>query len=44
MGLRRLALLPDNAYQALNGFVIHISLPAVILLQLHAVTLEPALI
>jgi malate permease and related proteins len=46
--LRRSGRLPDNAAAALNGFVVHISLPALTLtyvhsLQLHASLILPAL-
>ncbi len=44
MALRRFRLAPENAHSALNVFIIHVALPAVTLVQVHAVTLEPALI
>jgi predicted permease len=41
--LRQFGRVPDNAHAALNGLIIHISLPALILLQIHAIHLGPAL-
>jgi len=32
---------PDNAHLSLNSFIIHISLPALIILQIHHVSLRP---
>jgi predicted permease len=43
MALRKSGRLPDNAHMAINGFIIHVSLPALTLLQIHFVTLDPAL-
>ena len=40
MLLRRSGRLPANAHAALNGFVIHISLPALTLLYVHALRIE----
>src|SRR5262249_41016277 len=40
MLLRRSGRLPSNAHAALNGFVIHISLPALTLLYVHALRIE----
>jgi hypothetical protein len=37
--LRRLQRLPDNAAAALNGFVVHISLPALTLTYVHGLHL-----
>jgi predicted permease len=34
---------PDNAHTSINAFIIHVSLPALTLLQIHAVKLDPAL-
>ena len=42
--LRRSGRLPDNAHAALNGFIIHISLPALILLYVHRLTLDVSVI
>jgi hypothetical protein len=36
--------MPDNAHTALNGFIIHLSLPALILGQLHGVRLTSDLL
>nr|WP_294501645.1 AEC family transporter [uncultured Rhodopila sp.] len=35
---------PDNAHTSINAFIIHVSLPALTLLQVHAVRLDPALL
>ena len=43
MALRRGNRVPDNAHASINAFVIHVSLPALTLLQVHSVTLDPAL-
>ncbi|MGK7870928.1 AEC family transporter [Falsiroseomonas sp. E2-1-a20] len=40
IALRWSGRLPDNAPQALNGFVINVALPALILRQLHDVTFD----
>jgi predicted permease len=42
--LRRLRRLPDNAAAALNGFVVHISLPALTLTYVHGLHLQSNLI
>jgi len=42
--LRQSGRLPDNAPAALNGFIIHISLPAVILLHVHRLPIDVSLI
>ena len=44
MLLRRSGRLPDNAHAALNGFVIHVSLPALTLLYVHDLRFEMSLI
>jgi malate permease and related proteins len=44
MGLRWSGRVPDNAHIALNAFIIHVSLPAVTLLQVHGVSLACPLI
>jgi malate permease and related proteins len=36
--------MPDNAHTALNVFIIHVSLPALIIYQIHHVVLQSALI
>ena len=42
--LRRSGRLPDNAAVALNGFLVHISLPALILAYVHELHLDARLI
>ena len=42
--LRRLGRLPDNAAAALNGFVVHMSLPALTLAYVHGLKLDTNLI
>src|SRR5215468_4239191 len=42
--LKRSGRLPDNAHTALNGFIIHISLPAVILLYVHRLRIDTSLV
>jgi predicted permease len=42
--LRQSGRLPENTPAALNGFIIHISLPAVILLHVHRITIDVSLI
>lgn len=44
MALRRSGRLPDNAAAALNGFVVHISLPALTLAYVHGLDLDVGLI
>ncbi len=44
MLLRRSGRLPDNAHAALNGFVIHVSLPALTLLYVHDLKLDSSLL
>jgi len=44
MTLRWSQRVPDNAHMSLNAFIIHVSLPALTLLQIHAVKLGPALL
>lgn len=43
MALRRGGRMPDNAPAALNSFIIHISLPALVLLYIHDIRFTPAL-
>ncbi len=42
--LRRFGRLPDNAPAVFNGFVVHLSLPALTLVYVHELSLDPALI
>src|SRR5260370_39731426 len=44
MLLRRSGRLPDNAHAALNGFVIHVSLPAMTLLYVHNLRIGASLL
>ena len=44
MLLRRSGRLPENAHAALNGFVIHVSLPALTLLYVHDLKLDMSLL
>jgi predicted permease len=44
MLLRRSGRLPANAHAALNGFVIHISLPALTLLYVHTLRVDAKLL
>lgn len=44
VGLRQAGRVAENAHTALNAFIIHLSLPALILLQIHSVTLNPSLL
>jgi malate permease and related proteins len=44
IALRQTGRLPDNTPAALNGFVIHISLPAVILLYVHKLPMDLSLV
>jgi predicted permease len=44
MALRRSGRLPDNAAAALNGFIVHISLPALTLSYVHGLKLDTSLI
>jgi malate permease and related proteins len=44
MGLRAAKKTPENAHLALNAFIIHISLPALIILQIHNVKLHTSLL
>jgi malate permease and related proteins len=41
IALRVMRKFPDNAHLSLNSFIIHISLPALIILQIHHVSLRP---
>ncbi|HET6469415.1 MAG TPA: AEC family transporter, partial [Geminicoccaceae bacterium] len=43
MVLRRLGRFPDNTSSVLNGFIIHISLPALTLLHVHELPLDSSL-
>src|SRR6478609_11293664 len=42
--LRRSGRLPDNAAAVLNGFIVHISLPALTLTYVHGLKLQTSLI
>src|SRR5215216_3089274 len=42
--LRHSGRFPENAPAALNGFIIHISLPAVILLYVHRLPMDSSLV
>lgn len=42
--LRRTGKVPDNAHASLNAFILHVSLPALILGQVHGLRLTPALV
>jgi predicted permease len=44
MALRQLGRVPDNAHASINAFIINVSLPALTLLQVHAITLRPSLL
>lgn len=44
MLLRRSGRLPSNAHASLNGFIIHVSLPALTLVSVHRLTLDTALL
>lgn len=44
MLLRRSGRLPSNAHTALNGFIIHVSLPALTLLSVHRLAFDKALL
>jgi hypothetical protein len=44
MALRWSNRVPDNAHTSINAFIIHVSLPALTLLQIHAVRLDPDLL
>lgn len=44
MGLRRTGRFPESTPAALNGFIIHVSLPALALLHIHRLTLDVSLL
>lgn len=44
MALRWGKRVPENAHTSINAFIIHVSLPALTLLQMHSVVLDPALL
>ncbi|SDR64329.1 hypothetical protein SAMN05519103_09675 [Rhizobiales bacterium GAS113] len=44
MALRQSGRVPDNAHTAFNAFIIHVSLPALTLAQIHNIQMQPALI
>src|ERR1700731_2696909 len=43
IALRRYGRVPDNAYLAINGFIVNVSLPALTLLQIHGIKLQSTL-
>ena len=43
MLLRATRRVPDNAHAGLNGFIVHLALPALIVSQLHGVRLSPGM-
>lgn len=43
MAMRWGKRVPENAHVSINGFIIHVSLPALTLLQIHSVLIDPAL-
>jgi predicted permease len=44
MILRATKRVPDNAHVAINGFIVHVALPALILAQIHGLQLSPELL
>ena len=44
MGLRRTGRFPESTPAALNGFIIHVSLPALALLHIHRLKIDPSLL
>jgi predicted permease len=44
MALRVARKVPDNTHLALNAFIIHISLPSLIIIQIHRAALQPELL
>ncbi len=44
MILRKSGRVPENAHTALNGFIIHVSLPALTLLQIHNIKFQSELL
>jgi predicted permease len=44
MALRSARRVPDNAHLAMNGFIIHVALPALILCNIHGLRITPALL
>jgi predicted permease len=42
--LRRAGRMPENAHATINGFIVHIALPALILGQIHGIRLTPDLL
>ena len=43
VGLRLLKRVPENTHVGLNAFIINVSLPALTLMQIHGVNLQPSL-
>jgi predicted permease len=44
MGLRASGRVPDNAHLGINAFIIHVSLPALILLHIHGIRFDSGLV
>jgi malate permease and related proteins len=44
MALRKYGRVPENAHTTLNAFIIHVSLPALTLLQIHKIVLQQELL
>lgn len=44
MVLRKTGRAPEGAHIAINAFIIHVSLPALTLLQIHLIALQPELL
>ena len=44
MALRKSGRVPENAHTTLNAFIIHVSLPALTLLQIHRIVLQQELL
>ena len=42
--LRRSGRLPENAHAVLNSFIIHVSLPALVLLYVHRLSLDASIV
>jgi malate permease and related proteins len=43
MGLRKFRCVPEGAHVSINGFLIYVSLPALTIVQLHGLKLQPSL-
>ena len=44
IGLRKFKCVPENAHTSINAFIIHVSLPALTIVQLHGIELRPSLL